>query len=792
MGKSIVLNFGSGDLQHGFSQIQVEVREPYRPMPTKLRASLPAAPDLVELYRRWQMLYREYYQQLNQRSQQLAIVIDPDLDVDEADLTNFSEIDFEELRQRLPERLNDWLDSEGFRATERQLRTLLDSQEEIQITIETEDDQLRQLPWCLWSFLDDYVNAEIELSNLEYRPSIKTAAETNKGVRILVLLGNSEGIDVTPDQQVIAQLAGARPEFLTEPSAEAVSDRLWKQSWDILFFAGHSSSQEEEGCFYLNQTEKLTIDDLRPALRTAIANGLKLAVFNSCDGSKLAIELADLHIPAIIVMREPIPDAIAHRFLKYFLEAFSTGISLHKAFRDAREKLRVQQRHFPCADWLPMLFRNPTETAPTWVQLLNHPQRSFHTKSKQPRYWQVLIIALLVTALMQEIRQFNFFQPLELASLDQMMRIRLKKEPPDDRLFVIRVTSESLKKLNKDSTDSLDGDEVADILQKLTQYRPQVIGLDIYRDQEKYLSPKLEQQLQKIPNLIGICKVPDDEEPLTIGHRPPPGIPLDRIGYSDFAPLDVDGVLRRHLFEIQVDEPKSCKAQISFATQIALAYFQAKKISVEINKQPWKFRDVTVQAMTGGYPQSVDLGGMQGMIRYRPYQRLEDIAPTISLNQFLNDDFQPQQLQGSIVLIGYDVQGEDNDRLPTPYPLKNEKDPWTPGVFIHAQIISQLLSAVMDKRPRPLIWWWPWWGETIWMGCWALLGGAIAVSSKSIHQTAILSVCSVGLLWLICWMVSLGAGWIPFVPAALALLPTSGSVMLIARLVTISVPSKSN
>lgn len=789
MSKSIVLSFGSGDLRCGFPQIQVEIREIHRPAPIKLRASLPAAPDLVDLYRRWQMLYREYYQQINQRSQQLDIVIDPDLDVDDADLTNFSEIDFEELKQRLPERLNDWLDSEGFRATERQLRTLLDPQEEIQITIETEDNQVRQLPWCLWRFLDDYVNAEIELSNLEYRPSLKRAEETNKGVRILVLLGNSEGIDVTPDQQVIKQLAGAKPEFLIEPSSEAVSDRLWNQSWDILFFAGHSSSQETAGCFYLNQTEKLTIDDLRPALRTAIANGLKLAIFNSCDGSKLATELADLHIPAIIVMREPIPDAIAHRFLKYFLEAFSAGFSLHKAFRDAREKLRIQQRRFPCADWLPMLFRNPTEAAPSWIKLLNHSQQSFHSKPRRLGYWKVLMSALLITILMQEIRQFSFFQPLELASLDQMMQIRIKKEGPDDRLFVIRVTPESLKKLDKDPNGYLDGDDVAKIIKKLTQHKPLIIGLDIYRDNKKYLSPDLETQLQQTPNLIGICKVPDKDNPSTVGHRPPPGIPMERIGFSDFAPLDADDVLRRHLFWMKVDEPKSCDTQVSFATQIALAYFRATGNLFEINQEPWKFGDVTVQAMTGGYPKSADLGGMQGMIHYRFYDDLEDIAPSISLREFLNDDFEPDKIRGSIVLVGYDVQGEDSDRLSTPYPLKkNGGDQRTPGVFIHAQIISQLLSAVIDKRP--LIWWWPWWGEIIWIGCWALLGGAIVGISKSIQQILILSICSVGMLWLICWMVSLSAGWIPFVPTALALLATSSSTALVTWLVAIRFLSK--
>lgn len=803
MSKSIVLSFGSGDLRYGFPQVQVEIRELYRPAPIKLKASLPAAPELIELYRRWQMLYREYYQQINQRSQRLEIVIDPDLDVDDADLTNFSEIDFEELKRRLPERLNDWLDSEGFRATERQLRTLLDPQEDIQITIETEDNQLRQMPWCLWRFLDDYVNAEIELSNLEYRPSFKKAAETNKGVRILVLLGNSEGIDVTPDQKVIDQLAGARPEFLVEPSAEAVSDRLWNQSWDILFFAGHSSSQETAGCFYLNQTEKLTIDDLRPALRTAIANGLKLAIFNSCDGSKLATELADLHIPAIIVMREPVPDAIAHRFLKYFLEAFSAGFSLHKAFRDAREKLRIQQRRFPCADWLPMLFRNPTEASPNWIQLLNQPQQSFHTKSKRSYRWKVLISTLLIsalsiTALAQGIRQIRFFQPLELASLDQMMRIRLEEELPDDRLFVIRITPESLKALGKDPTGFLDGDNVANIIKKLTQHSPLIIGLDIYRDREEDLSPNLKAQLQQTPNLIGICKAPDSENPSLIGHRPPPRIPMERIGFSDFAPFDADGVLRRHVFGMKVDEPGFCETQVSFATQIALAYFRTKNIPFEINEESWKFGDVTVQPMTGGYPQNADLRGIQGMIHYRFYDDLDDIAPSVSLKEFLNDDFDPKYIRENIVLIGYDIQGENDDRLVTPYPLKNQEDSSTPGVFIHAQLVSQLLSAVVgvdadiDTDRRPLIWWWPWWGEMIWIGFWALLGGSIGISSKSIHKTAVFSVCSVGVLWLICWTVSLRAGWIPFVPTAMAVLATSGSMALMTQLATIRISSKLN
>lgn len=49
------------------------------------------------------------------------------------------------------------------------------------------------------------------------------------------------------------------------------------------------------------------------------ANVENIAIFNSCDGLGLAQELADLHIPQMIVIKEPVPDKLAQEFLKYFL-----------------------------------------------------------------------------------------------------------------------------------------------------------------------------------------------------------------------------------------------------------------------------------------------------------------------------------------------------------------------------------------------------------------------------------------------------------------------------------------
>jgi hypothetical protein len=80
----------------------------------------------------------------------------------------------------------------------------------------------------------------------------------------------------------------------------------------------------------------LTTSDLKYALKTAVEKGLKIAVFNSCDGLGLARELADLKIPQILVMREPVPDKVAQEFLKYFLIAYARGESFYLAVKEAR------------------------------------------------------------------------------------------------------------------------------------------------------------------------------------------------------------------------------------------------------------------------------------------------------------------------------------------------------------------------------------------------------------------------------------------------------------------------
>jgi energy-coupling factor transporter ATP-binding protein EcfA2 len=119
----------------------------------------------------------------------------------------------------------------------------------------------------------------------------------------------------------------------------------------------------------------LTISELQEGLKKAKSRGLQLAIFNSCDGMGLALKLQELRIPQVIVMREPVPDEVAHKFLRYFLEEYVQGQqSLYLAERSARLRLEEgQQAIFLGASWLPVIFQLPAAAPPTWQDLGRRP-----------------------------------------------------------------------------------------------------------------------------------------------------------------------------------------------------------------------------------------------------------------------------------------------------------------------------------------------------------------------------------------------------------------------------------
>jgi hypothetical protein len=356
MTQLVILKLGSGSFVQGFPVTLQIGDEASRPS-VEVTGTLPPAPKLGDRYTQWQVAYR-------------GLGLSARLEKPKKQKTQVSRSGLcTEAAQQLKDHLNQWLNSEEFRPIKEALLKKLQSSEVIRFIIQTQELQHQQLPWHFWTLLvEDYTKAEIALSSPEYQ-DVEWIERPGEPLKILAILGNSEGIDVQADRELLQQLPGAEVTFLVEPKRKELTDTLWAKGWDILCFSGHSSTEGETGKLAINQTDSLTVAELKNALKTSIAQGLRLAIFNSCDGLGLARNLADLHIPQVIVMREPVPDVVAQEFLKYFLKAFARGQSLYLSVREARERLQGIEDQFPCATWLPVIYQNPATLPPTWEDL---------------------------------------------------------------------------------------------------------------------------------------------------------------------------------------------------------------------------------------------------------------------------------------------------------------------------------------------------------------------------------------------------------------------------------------
>lgn len=382
MSKTIVINPGTGDLHTGFERVTVTLWTADYPLPEQFLGSLAAAPDLVELYRNWQLIYQRLCDRLGGGADRLAwrspvAVVEDEIEIEEDGITNVSAVSFTELCDKLQQGLNSWLQSEPFLNVSRQLRSQLTPDEEIRIIVETNDELLRRLPWHGCDFCRDYPMAETAVSQLEYkRTRSSVRAKTSAKVRILAILGNSQGIDLESESNLLANLEEAHTKFLVNPTRAEFNSQLWHpEGWDILFFAGHSDSRGETGRIYINDNptnNSLTIEQLEEALKAAIGKGLKLAIFNSCDGLRLASALEKLHIPTAIVMRLPVPNRVAQEFFCYFMQAFARErLPLYLSVQQARRKLQGVEDEFPGASWLPVICQNPAVEPTSWQKILD-------------------------------------------------------------------------------------------------------------------------------------------------------------------------------------------------------------------------------------------------------------------------------------------------------------------------------------------------------------------------------------------------------------------------------------
>lgn len=757
----ILFKLGTGNFQSGFSELKLQLWEKDTSIPIQLGANLSANLQLSELYQRWQSLYRAISQININRNDNF------DIEFDDNDITQVSDQEFQQISEQLKDELNLWLKSPVFASLEAKLRSFLNLTDEIRFVIETEAEELRRFPWHLWDFFDDYQAAEIALSASEYGRINTISKHTNK-VRILAILGNSKGINLEEDKLFLNTLPDTELIFLVEPSRSQLNEFLWdEKGWDILFFAGHSWSENnsETGYLAINSQDNLTIPQLKNALKNAINHGLKLAIFNCCDGLGLAKQLASLHIPQMIVMRFDVPDLVAQTFLKHFLQGFSHGKSFYLAVRKAREKLQGLEDQFPCASWLPVICQNPTHIPPNWTSLT-------HKSSKKPSQYlklsRVLTISLIVSLLVMGIRWLGFFQSLELTTFDYFMGHK-PTQSADSRLLIIGADEDDININNYGYP--LPDLVLLQLLQQLQSYQPRAIAIDIFRDQPTGFNnskdyQKLTTYLKENPHIITVCNLGNK---LNQSVAPPQNIPTEQIGYADLYDDSAlnnnqDDTIRRYLLTHNTDTlttPSRCQTDYSLAWHLAYKYLINQGINVETVGDNWQFGSVIFKPLenrSGGY-QKLDSRGNQLLINYR---NTSQIAQQLTIKNVLEEKqfFNPNLVKDKIVLIGITA-----DSVPDLHdtPLGEIR-----GIYIHAQVVSQILDAV-ETKGQNLLWWFPQWGDLLFISFWGLTGGLIQGNfQRRIYQFGAINLAVLilfgGSLW--CFTQRL---WLPLIPANSAL-----------------------
>ncbi|NJL02439.1 MAG: CHASE2 domain-containing protein [Spirulinaceae cyanobacterium RM2_2_10] len=680
----------------------------------RLKGRLPAAPDLAQIL---QTHWSDHYRNLNApyRIKPKRILLHRSLEA------------CCESARELRDRLNAWLDSPEFRPLDQRLRQELGQAEDIRLLVRTNNLELQKLPWTEWELLRSYPRAEPALAPLEAKVHrLDRHLPCPVKVRILAILGHDEGIDVERDRQCLEDLPAADVRFLVKPSRREVIDQLQSRPWDIIFFAGHSETEGDVGRVYLNPDESLTVDELWYSLRKAVDRGLQLAIFNSCDGLGLAQRLDELAIPQMIVMRELIPDRVAQSFLVSFLQNFAAGLPLYVAVREARQRLHDEwEGELPCASWLPVIFQGAGVPPPAWAELHAHapmlpvppsnPALSQRPTSRKPHRRAIALSLILATSFTLGLQRLGWLQGLELSAFDELVRRR----PPEsqDERFLLVVIGEQDKQyqqqLDMERRESLSPEALDLLWQKLAPHQPRLLGLNILDFRS---DAELNTTLKRDRRIIASCQTANPVAELD-AVPPPLGFTDDRLGFSSLV-TDHDDVVRRQVLGHRDDEV--CPSDRALSLRLAERYLEA---SMDPERQ--QLQDLFLPRLTnraGGYALSpASVSSYQILVNYRNADwKIVNLARILSGEL---DSQLPALVRDRIVLVGGDRYASDA----TLTPLRSEREA-VPSIVVHAQLTSQLISAVQDDRK--LLSWWPDWADSLWILAWATLGSLVTLLTR--------------------------------------------------------------
>jgi CHASE2 domain-containing sensor protein len=374
--------------------------------------------------------------------------------------------------------------------------------------------------------------------------------------------------------------------------------------------------------------------------------------------------------------------------------------------------------------------------------------------------WRVgALPGFIIIGLVMLTRLTGSLQFLEWVVLDSFLRLR-PPEQFDERIVIVGINEGDIQSVG---TYPIPDKDIAELLRTLQNYKPNVIGLDIFRDLP--VEPghaELVAAFKDIKNLIVIEKALPDREGFTV--NPPPELPPQQVGFAD-AILDADGSIRRSLLGTSTFQGDY---KFSLPLRLVEAYLSSQGISLENGiRDPKAMRFGSTELTrfrpnSGGYV-GADAGGNQILINFRSGRKPFRV---ISLSDIKSGKVDPSWIRNRIVLIGMTALSAKDIVNSAAITGVNPKLVY--GVEVQAHAVSQILSAVLDGRPLLKAWSDGW--EYLWIFGWGFFGISLGRLFQSPLKILLgLGVASIGLTG-ICYLCLILGWWIPLLPAMLPLI----------------------
>lgn len=388
------------------------------------------------------------------------------------------------------------------------------------------------------------------------------------------------------------------------------------------------------------------------------------------------------------------------------------------------------------------------------------------------KFWrEVALPGLSVVGLVMLVRSMGWLQSQEWLAFDRLLRLR-PAEAVDTRIVIVGINEDDI---NYVESFPIPDSQLAKLIDILQTYRPRVIGFNIFKDQNRNIErTKLGSAFRESPNLIGVEVALNQSE--TFNVKPPPELPLERVGFTDLI-VDADGKLRR---SILASKTYNGELKYSLPLRLAQAYLHEEGIVFQHGSRsydPIQFGSIKLPRFLpnwGGYVRA-DANGNQVILNFRSHRQP---FRTLSLRDVLTHEFNPNWIRDHVVIIGMTAASVKDNFITSAVKgtlytdalgIQNSSNQyqWIYGVEIHAHATSQILSTVLDRRPLLRVWSEIW--EYLWILSWGLLGIILGLILQSPWKTFLsLGVASFVLVG-ICYIFLVLGWWIPSVPTLLAL-----------------------